>query len=69
MSRRNAPSANFEIVPRERAVRRWPARVSKESLEAQQLGPRLQKIYSPHADQPEEIRTLIVALDRKLQKQ
>jgi hypothetical protein len=70
MSRRNAPSPNLEIVPRDRAVRRVPARVSDESIEAQQLGPRLQKIYSPCTDQqPEDIRMLIVALDHKLQKQ
>jgi len=34
------------------------------------LGPRLQKLYSPLSEQPpEDICTLIGALDRKLQKQ
>jgi hypothetical protein len=69
MSRRNAPNPNLEIVPRDRAVGRVLGRVRDDSIEARQLGPRLQKIYSPMDQQPENIRTLIVALDRKLQKQ
>ncbi|MEA2840368.1 MAG: hypothetical protein QOF41_1698 [Methylobacteriaceae bacterium] len=69
MSRRNAANPNLEIVPRDRAVGRVPVRVRDDSIEARQLGPRLQKIYSPMDHQPEDIRTLIVALDRKLQKQ
>jgi hypothetical protein len=68
MSRRNAPGPNFEIVPRDRPVTRLRMHARDESLEAQQLGPRLQKLYSPCADQqPEDMRLLIVALDRKLQ--
>ena len=70
MSRRNVPGPNFEIIPRDRPLRRRDARGNERSIEAQQLGPRLQKLYSPLSDQyPEDIRTLIVALDRKLQKQ
>jgi hypothetical protein len=70
MSRRNAPGPNFEIVPRDRAVRRLQPRVRIESIEAQQLGPRLQKLYSPCTEQqPEGIRMLVLALDRKLHKQ
>jgi hypothetical protein len=70
MSRRHAPGPNFEIVPRDRAVRRLPPRVRNGSIEAQQLGPRLQKLYSPCVDQqPEDFRMLILALDRKVQKQ
>ena len=37
-----------------------------DSPEAQQLGPRLQRLYSPCTDQPEDMRMLIVALDHKL---
>jgi hypothetical protein len=70
MSRRHAPGPNFEIVPRDRAVRRWPARVRNDSMAAEQLGPRLQKIYSPCTDRhPDDIGMLIVALDRELRKQ
>src|ERR1700744_3495581 len=69
MSRRHAPGPNFEIVPRDRAVRRWPARVRNDSIAAEQLGPRLQKLYSPCTDRhPDDIGMLIVALDRKLAK-
>jgi len=70
MSRRNAPGPNFEIIPRDRPLRRVDARGNQRSIEAQQLGPRLQKLYSPLSEQPpEDICTLIGALDRKLQKQ
>jgi hypothetical protein len=70
MSRRNAPGPSFEIIPRDRALRRPDRRANDASLEAQQLGPRLQRLYSPCIDQhPEDMRMLIVALDRKLQKQ
>jgi hypothetical protein len=69
MSRRNAPGPAFEIVPRDRPLRRADARADG-SIEAQQLGPRLQRLYSPSTGQPpEDIRMLIVALDHKLQKQ
>jgi hypothetical protein len=69
MSRRNAPGPSFEIVPRDRPLRRH-TRADDGSIEAQQLGPRLQKVYSPCTGQhPEDIRTLIVALDHTLQKQ
>ncbi|MEA2855998.1 MAG: hypothetical protein QOH98_319 [Methylobacteriaceae bacterium] len=67
MSRRNAPGPNFEIVPRDRPVTRQRMQARDELLEAQQLGPRLQRIYSPCTDQqPDDMRMLIVALDRKL---
>jgi hypothetical protein len=67
MSRRNAPGPNFEIVPRDRPVTRRRMHARDELLEAQQLGPRLQRIYSPCTDQqPDDMRMLIVALDRKL---
>jgi hypothetical protein len=70
MSRRNAPGPSFEIVPRDRSLRRLDARLNERSLEAQRLGPRLQKLYSPCTDQhPEDIRMLMIALDHKLQKQ
>jgi hypothetical protein len=69
MSRRNAPNPNLEIVPRDRAVRRVPARLHDAPIEAQQFGPRLRKMYSPVEQQPEDMRMLIVALDHKLQKQ
>jgi hypothetical protein len=70
MSRRNAPGPSFEIIPRDRPLRRLDARGLASSLEARQLGPRLQRLYSPCTDQhPDDIRTLIVALDHKLQKQ
>jgi hypothetical protein len=70
MSRRNAPGPSFEIVPRDRPLRRRDMRADDGSIEAQQLGPRLQKVYSPCTGQhPEDIRTLIVALDHRLQKQ
>jgi hypothetical protein len=70
MSRRNAPGPSFEIVPRDRPLRRRDTRADDGSIEAQQLGPRLQKVYSPCTGQhPEGIRTLIVALDHTLQKQ
>jgi hypothetical protein len=70
MSRRNAPGSTFEIIPRDRPLRRRDHHVDEGSIEAQQLGPRLQKLYSPLGDQhPEDIRMLIIALDRKLQKQ
>jgi hypothetical protein len=68
MSRRNAPGPAFEIIPRDRPVRRSAGRV-RQFVEAQQLGPRLQKVYSPCTDQhPNDIQMLMVALDRKLQK-
>jgi hypothetical protein len=70
MSRRNAPGPSFEIIPRDRPLRRLDARVNEAPLEAQQLGPRLQRLYSPCTDQhPHDIRMVIVALDHKLQKQ
>jgi hypothetical protein len=70
MSRRNAPGPSFEIVPRDRPLRRLDRRGNDGSIEAQQLGPRLQKLYSPcSAQHPEDISMLIVALDRKLQRQ
>jgi hypothetical protein len=70
MSRRNAPGPSFEIVPRDRPLRRLDTRGKDSSIEAQQLGPRLQRVYSPCSGQhPEDIRMLIVALDHKLQRQ
>ena len=70
MSRRTAPGPSFEIVPRDRLVRGSESRALSRSVEAQQLGPRLQKLYSPASSQhPEDISMLIVALDRKLQRQ
>jgi hypothetical protein len=66
MSRRNAPGPNFEIVPRDRPVTRLRMYARDDSPEAQQLGPRLQRLYSPCTDQPEDMRMLIVALDHKL---
>jgi hypothetical protein len=39
------------------------------SLEAQQLGARLQRLYSPCTDQQSEMNMLIIALDDKLQRQ
>jgi hypothetical protein len=70
MSRRNIPGPAFEIVPRDRPLQRPDLRASHESAHAQQLGPRLRKLYSPCAtEHPEDIRMLIVALDHKLQKQ
>ena len=70
MSRRTAPGPNFEIVPRDRALRRPDLHAGHESAEAQQLGPRLRKLYSPcTTEHPHDIRMLIVALDHKLQKQ
>src|SRR3954451_3537347 len=70
MSRRNAPGPSFEIVPRDRLLRRTDARAGHALAEAQQLGPRLRKLYSPStAEHPEDMRMLIVAIDGKLQKQ
>jgi hypothetical protein len=70
MSRRIVPGPTFEIIPRDSTLRRRDKRGDCGSTEAQQLGPRLQKLYSPTSDQhPEDIRMLIVALDHKLQKQ
>jgi uncharacterized phage-associated protein len=50
-------------------VRRVSPGLHDESIEAQQFGPRLRKMYSPVEQQPEDMRMLIVALDHKLQKQ
>jgi hypothetical protein len=70
MSRRNAPGPSFEIVPRERPLRRLDTRDKEGSIEAQQLGPRLQRLYSPcNGQHPEDIRMLIVALDHKPHRQ
>jgi hypothetical protein len=70
MSRRNAPGPSFEIVPRDRLLRRTDARAGHALAEAQQLGPRLRKLYSPStAEHPEDMRMLIVTIDGKLQKQ
>ena len=68
MSRRTAPGPSFEIIPRDRLLQRSHSRVNDGSIEAQQLGPRLQRLYSPASNQhPEDMRMLIVALDSKLQ--
>lgn len=68
MSRRNAPGPNFEIIPRDRPLRRLDARGNQRSLEAEQLGPRLQKLYSPPSEQPpEDIRSVMGVLARKFQ--
>jgi hypothetical protein len=68
MSRRNAPGPSFEVIPRDRLLRRTDARANDRSTEAQQLGPRLRKLYSPAtAENPDEMRILIVAIDGKLQ--
>jgi hypothetical protein len=69
MSRRNAPGPSFEVIPRDRLLRRRDTHARHESTEAQQLGPRLRKLYSPSTpEHPEDIRRLIVAIDGKLQK-
>jgi hypothetical protein len=70
MSRRNAPGPSFEVIPRDRPLRRADVRANHGSIEAQQLGPRLRKLYSPPvAEHPDDIRMLIIAIDGKLQKQ
>ena len=67
MSRRNAPGSSFEVIPRDRLARRMDTRAYQGSAEAQQLGPRLRKLYSlSSTEHPEDIRMLIVAIDRKL---
>lgn len=68
MSRRTAPGPSFEIIPRDRLLRRTDVRASDGSVEAQQLGPRLRKLYSPAAaEHPDDMRMLIIAIDGKLQ--
>src|SRR3954447_21841993 len=63
MSRRTAPGPSLEIIPRDRLLRRADPRANHGSIEAQQLGPRLQRLYCPASSQhPDDIRTLIVAL-------
>jgi hypothetical protein len=68
MSRRTAPGPTFEIIPRDRPLRRTDVRANDGSVEAQQLGPRLRKLYSPAAaEHPDDMRMLIIAIDGQLQ--
>ena len=49
MSRRTAPGLSFEVIPRDRPLRRTDVRANDGSVEAQQLGPRF-RVLMPQGD-------------------